>query len=214
MTINSKPILYSFRRCPYAMRARMLLHYSQIEYDIREVDLKNKPSSLITLSSKATVPVLLLPNNKVIDESLDIMRFAAAQHDPENICSADVSTEIQRLISNNDDSFVKLLRRYKYPDRYAGTNQIEIRKEVCDSFLSQYNKMLENSSYLLGKKTLADYALIPFVRQFAFVDKDWFFNSSYSNVISWLNSFLDNPEFEQVIMRKNPVWQDNIESQL
>lgn len=202
-------ILYSFRRCPYAIRARMALHYSGIEYQLREVDLKNKPKSLIEFSTKGTVPVLILDSGKIIDESFDIMKYALQKHDPENLLAEDLTSKYYDLIKENDTHFVDLLKKYKYPDSFAGIKQSEIRASIEEKFLQRYEDMLVESGYLLGVKTIADYALIPFIRQFAYVDKEWFFESKYHNIINWLKSFIeDDLSFEQVIMRKSTPWQD------
>ncbi|HJK86260.1 MAG TPA: glutathione S-transferase N-terminal domain-containing protein [Candidatus Megaira endosymbiont of Nemacystus decipiens] len=208
-SVNSAlPILYSFRRCPYAMRARMVLHYSKISYSLREVDLKNKPSSLLNLSPKGTVPVLVLHENKIIDESLDIMKYALSKHDPENIQPHVQQQKINELIADNDLHFVNLLKKYKYPQRYEGVNTREIRNKIEEDFLSKYELMLQKTNYLLGSKTIADYALLPFIRQFAYVDKEWFFNSKYSKLIDWLLSFIETETFDKIIMQKYEVWQD------
>ena len=201
-------ILYSFRRCPYAMRARMILYYSQISYSLREVDLKNKPNSLLNLSPKGTVPVLVLSENKIIDESLDIMKYALSKHDPENIQPHAQQQKIDQLITDNDLHFVNLLKKYKYPQLYEGVNPTEIRNKIEEDFLSKYDLMLQKTNYLLGSKTLADYALLPFIRQFAYVDKEWFFNSKYSKLVDWLLSFIEHESFDKIIMQKHKIWQD------
>ncbi|MDC0865226.1 glutathione S-transferase N-terminal domain-containing protein [Rickettsiaceae bacterium] len=194
------PILYSFRRCPYAMRARMALYYSSIDYTLREVDLKNKPQELIDISPKATVPVLHLQNGNVIDESLDIIYYALSYNDPENL---NVETsEARQMISENDIEFTSLLRKYKYFERYPEKSQESYCIEIENLFLYKYEKMLEKKEFLLGKKSVVDIAILPFIRQFAFVDKEWFFTSKYKNLIRWLNSFIQDSSFENIIMRK------------
>jgi glutathione S-transferase len=194
------------------MRARLALHYSNIQCVIREVDLKNKPASLITISPKGTVPVLQLPEGRVIEESLDIMHYAVEQHDPEQL-SLSYNLSAKSIISANDTKFVKLLHRYKYFDKYPEETQTEYRTQAEELFLIRYETMLQNNQFLLGKKSLADLAILPFIRQFALVDKDWFFSSKYTNIISWLNGFIKNESFEAIIMAKYLPWKkgdDNI----
>ncbi|MGC0371564.1 MAG: hypothetical protein DGJ47_000253 [Rickettsiaceae bacterium] len=203
------PILYSFRRCPYAMRARMVLHYSGIECDIREVDLKNKPAELLKTSPKGTVPVMVLDSGEIIDESMDVIKYAITVNDPENIGSSDFISQIDELVETNDTRFAKLLRQYKYPDRYPEINQLQIRAIIEEEFLFKYENMLSEGDFLLKQKTIADYAIIPFIRQFAYVDDEWFFSSKYFEVIKWLQSFLETEEFENIIMQKRDIWVDN-----
>lgn len=203
------PILYSFRRCPYAMRARTVLNYSKINCIIREVDLKNKPEALIGISPKATVPVLHLADGKIIDQSLDIMDYALKINDPEEILNRDTATssEIRALINYNDSEFVEYLRQYKYPDRY-NVDHGTIRKYIQDTAFKKYELLLNINEYLFGKKSLADYAIMPFIRQFALVDSEYFFNNnSYKNIIRWLNSFLREKDFEPIVMAKHEPWQ-------
>lgn len=200
-------ILYSFRRCPYAMRARMVLNYSKFNCIIREVDLKNKPQELLNISPKGTVPVLQLIDKTILEQSLDIMNYVLSIHDPENILdvSENKKIEIQTLIIKNDNSFAALLRNYKYPEKFD-INQNNSREIIEKEFLEQYELSLKNNDFLLGKLSLADYAILPFIRQFAYVDQEWFFNSKYKNIIKWLNSFIADDEFESIIMNKNEIW--------
>ncbi|MCP5369491.1 MAG: glutathione S-transferase N-terminal domain-containing protein [Rickettsiaceae bacterium] len=186
----------------------MTLDYSSISYDIREVDLKNKPTSLKNLSTKATVPVLLLENGTIIDESLDIMKYAIAINDPENIFSLEKQRLIEELIKLNDFDFVILLKQYKYPNNYPGIKLLQVRQEIEERFLYKYEKMLIDQDFLCSTKTLADYAIIPFIRQFAYVDFEWFCTSNYPNVIKWLLNFVDNNHFNNVIMQKYEIWHD------
>jgi glutathione S-transferase len=199
--------LYSFRRCPYAMRARLALYYSNIQCVIREVDLKNKPASLIAISPKGTVPVLQLPEERVIEESLDIMHYALEQHDPEQL-SLSYNPSAKFIISDNDNKFVKLLHRYKYFDKYPEQTQVQYRVQAEELFLIKYEIMLQNNQFLLGKKSLADLAILPFIRQFALVDEDWFFSSKYTNINRWLNGFIKNDSFEAIIMAKYSPWKE------
>ncbi|MDP5110030.1 MAG: glutathione S-transferase N-terminal domain-containing protein [Rickettsiaceae bacterium] len=207
--MNEKlPILYSFRRCPYAMRARMALYYSGINCQLREVSLKNKPSALIDISPKATVPVMQLPCGTIIDESLDIIYYAINQNDPEGIdnFSANLRAQINELIASNDSLFASLLHKYKYFEKYPEGSQKAYRKQIEEGFLEKYEQMLERSEYLFGQKSIADIAILPFIRQFAFVDKEWFFGGKYKNLISWLNKTIESEVFDNIILAKHDPW--------
>ena len=205
--MSKLPILYSFRRCPYAMRARLALHQSNIQCIIREVSLKNKPTSLIKISPKGTVPVLHFEDGSIIEESLDIMNYALEQYDPEQL-SLYYHPSAKSIIAKNDTEFVKLLHRYKYFENYPSCTQVVYRTQAEDIFLIKYEKMLQDKQFLLGKKSLADLAILPFIRQFALVDEDWFFSSQYINIIHWLNMFIKTDSFEDEIMSKYSPWQD------
>ena len=210
MPKKSLPILYSFRRCPYAMRARMALHYASIKCMLREVSLKNKPQSMLDISPKGTVPVLLLQDGVVIDESLDIIHYALAQNDPEGINQTN-NEQVNQLIARNDTEFAKLLRMYKYFDRHPENTQKEYRQQIELEFLENYEQMLGEKQFLLSTKSIADIAILPFIRQFAYVDEDWFFTSKYKNLINWLNMFTMSESFEHIIMAKHTPWQRNDE---
>lgn len=207
------PILYSFRRCPYAMRARMALHYSEINCELREVSLKNKPDALINISPKATVPVMHLPDGTIIDESLDIIHYAISQNDPEGISnvSKNLQEQIDELIAINDSEFASLLRKYKYFEKHPEESQESYRKKIEANFLTKYEMMLDSNKFLFGKKSIADIAILPFIRQFAFVDEEWFFNSPYKNLINWLNMALESDVFENIILAKHNPWKEGDE---
>jgi glutathione S-transferase len=205
----SLPVLYSFRRCPYAIRARLALRYTGITVALREVVLKDKPIELIACSPKATVPVLVLDEGRehqeVIDESLDIMLWALAQHDPDGWLDID-TVQAGQLIDANDAQFKPWLDRYKYPDRYTELQPGEPRKH-CEVFLTVLEGQLQTHEYLYGDRvSLVDMAIYSFVRQFAFVDMHWFSNSQYTELNRWLQAFLDTPLFNSV-MYKYPQWQ-------
>ena len=177
----AEPILYSFRRCPYAMRARMALLISDTACEIREVKLSDKPAELITASAKATVPVLVLPDGRVIDESLDIMRWALGRHDPERWLDGDDVP----LIEANDGPFKHHLDRYKYPDRH-GADATEHRASGL-AMLTHLEARLTSRNYLCGDhRSLADAAIMPFVRQFAQTDRPWFDAQPLPAVQRWL----------------------------
>jgi len=201
--------LYSFRRCPYAMRARMALRSSAIELQLREVVLKNKPVAMLEASSKATVPVLVLNDGTVIDESLEIMLWSLRQNDPLNLLSANDS-ETQSLIRTNDNIFKIHLDHYKYSERFPEHTKLHYRQKG-EEFLNQLNQKLKQQAFLLNNKpTLADIAIFPFIRQFAHVDIKWFENSHYSSLSNWLNYWLDNELFLGV-MSKYPQWEEGQE---
>ncbi len=201
------PILYSFRRCPYAMRARLALSISQQARVHREVDLKDRPDELRAASAKATVPVLVLPDERVIDESFEIMLWALANRDPEHwLPSTDAQeAETRALISRCDGDFKHNLDRYKYASRHADA-QPDVHREQASEFLRDLNRRLEGSSFLFGNKAgLADMALAPFVRQFALTDRAWFDAQDWTHLRDWLDAFLAS-EFFAGIMTKHEVW--------
>lgn len=201
-------ILYSFRRCPYAMRARLAIAYClpAFSFELREVVLKDKPDEMIEISPKATVPVLQLENGEVIEESLDIMLYALSKN-PEvkkALLPAPLESEIMELIQMNDGDFKWALDRYKYSDRYEHSEQYY--REKGEVYLSQLNERLQNQKFIMGSEiTLADLAIFPFVRQFAHVNKKWFEASHYTALIEWLNHWLESDLFKG-IMKKYPQW--------
>ena len=201
------PILYSFRRCPYAIRARMAIVYASINLELREVSLANKPAEMLSISPKGTVPVLQL-EERVIDESIEVMDWALAQSDPDNWLALDIQQQQQSLIEENDNQFKLWLDKYKYWDRHPEKSQQAYRSQA-EKFISKLEKNLTQHSYLLRNKIcMADIAIFPFIRQFAFVDKDWFDQADYPNLQQWLNKFLESHLFNQV-MKKYSVWQSS-----
>ena len=204
------PILYSFRRCPYAIRARMAIAYASINLEVREVSLANKPPEMTHISPKGTVPVLQL-DNRIIDESIEVMAWALEQSDPDNWLAIDLKQQQQSLIEENDNSFKAYLDKYKYWDRFPERSQ-QAYRDQAEQFISKLDKKLSKHSYLLGNNIcLADVAIFPFIRQFAFVDKDWFDQANYPALQRWLNEFLDLPLFIRV-MKKHSVWQSPMDS--
>ncbi|MBT1264767.1 glutathione S-transferase [Pseudomonas sp. VS38] len=195
----SEAVLYSFRRCPYAMRARMALRYSGVAVQIIEVSLKSKPAEMLALSPKGTVPVLSV-DGRVIDESLAIMRWALAQNDPEGWLLGD-DRATQALIEENDQGFKHQLNRYKYAERYPEYPMEHYRAEG-EVFLMRLEGLLAEREYLLaGHLSLADVALAPFVRQFAHVDREWFGRAPYPRLRAWLQRFLESPLFIAVMAK-------------
>ncbi|CAI8865427.1 glutathione S-transferase [Pseudomonas sp. IT-P218] len=195
--------LYSFRRCPYAMRARMALRYCEVPVDIVEVSLKAKPSEMLALSSKGTVPVLDV-DGQVIDESLDIMRWAVARHDPQDWLLKDDpqgQLAIEALIEENDQHFKVHLNRYKYAERYPEQPMALYRAEG-EVFLRKLDELLEGRDYLLtDHPSLADVALMPFIRQFAHVDREWFAQTPYRRLQAWLQRFLESDLFTSIMKK-------------
>ncbi|MEY3523360.1 MAG: hypothetical protein RIT33_777 [Pseudomonadota bacterium] len=199
--------LYSYRRCPYAMRARMALAYSGIAVEIREISLREKPASLLAISPKGTVPVLQ-NDGLVIEQSYDIMKWALKQSDPDCWLTAETEAVIDAWVAKNDGPFKKLLDQYKYPDRYPDISLEETLSQATASFLGPINEQLTKGTYLLGSKvSLADIAIFPFVRQFAMVNPDWIDQSGLDSLKQWLNQHLESPLFLSV-MQKYPTWHD------
>ena len=197
------PILYSFRRCPYAMRARMAVAISGMRVELREVVLRDKPPELAEASAKATVPVLVLPDGTVIDESLDIMRWALRQNDPENWLAAGTAD----LIQQNDGPFKAALDRYKYPHRYGLVNGTPHRNEGL-AILAELDAKLQNQPYLAGKtRELSDIAIFPFIRQFAATNQAWFDAQPLPALHRWLGALLRSDVFAS-IMHRYPRWKD------
>ncbi|MEI8570660.1 glutathione S-transferase [Methylomonas sp. LW13] len=198
------PILYSFRRCPYAMRARLAIAVSGVSVALREIELSNKPEAMLAISPKGTVPLLLLPDGRVIEQSLDIMLWALAQHDPQNWLNQ-APEDTQRLIDWNDGDFKYYLDRYKYADRYPEQTPADYRQQG-EVFLAELETRLQRHKFLCGDNfSLADAATLPFIRQFAAVDNAWFENSPYPALQQWLNTFLRSNLFAAV-MQKYPPW--------
>lgn len=193
----TRPILYSFRRCPYAMRARLGIARSGIQVELREVVLRDKPEEMLEASPKGTVPVLVLPDGQVIDESFDIMIWAlGAQNCP---------TDEQTLVRQCDTDFKPWLDRYKYPNKYEDYDRQTTLAEA-GKYLKILEQRLENNDFLFGQtRSFADLGIAPFVRQFAHVDRDWFLDAKWPNVISWYSGFIEWDGFNS-IMTKHPKW--------
>jgi glutathione S-transferase len=199
------PVLYSFRRCPYAMRARIALRYAGCAVHIEEVSLKAKPVAMLERSPKGTVPVLIL-ENQVLEQSLDIMHWALAQHDPDNwllIEDGDARRQIQALIEENDQVFKQHLDRYKYFVRHPQFPQQHYR-EQGEVFLQKLEDRLQQRDFLVvDHLSLADIALAPFIRQFSAVDPQWFAGSAYPRVRAWLQRFIESALFKSVMCKSN-----------
>ncbi|MEO8491496.1 glutathione S-transferase [Pseudomonas sp.] len=195
----NEALLYSFRRCPYAMRARLALSYSGVAVRIVEVSLRAKPAEMLALSPKGTVPVLSV-GGVVIEESLEIMQWALAQHDPEDwLLQGDPA--VLALIAENDQGFKYHLNRYKYAERYP-EQPMEAYRAEGEVFLQTLEGLLAQRDYLLAEHvSLADVALAPFVRQFAHVDREWFAGAPYLRLQAWLQRFLESPLFIAVMAK-------------
>lgn len=200
------PIFYSFRRCPYAMRARMALAYAQVPVEIREIELGEKPAELLACSPKATVPVLQLSDGSVIEESLEIMRWALNQSDPDGwqITQVALTTE---LILANDTNFKKNLDAYKYHSE-ASKHPRDHYQQLAAEFLRHLERCLvkhEGRALVRGTISLADIAIFPFVRQFAAADQKWFDAAPYPLLQNWLTMHIRSPRFA-LAMKKYPLW--------
>ncbi len=194
-----EPVLYSFRRCPYAMRTRLAIAVSRTSCELREVKLSAKPQAMLAASPKGTVPVLVLPDGKVIDESLDIMRWALAKLDPE----AWLKGIDEELIARNDGPFKNDLDRYKYPGRHAA-NPFAHRARGMD-FLLELEDRLARSAQLAGPaRTMTDAAIVPFVRQFSAVDQKWFDDQPLPHLKIWLADHLSSELFNMIMLRVAP----------
>lgn len=206
---QTQPILYSFRRCPYAMRARMAIANSGIECRLREVVLRDKPAEMLTASPKGTVPVIVEADGTVIEESLDVMAWALKHKDtgrwlePEQGNRADMDA----LVAACDGPFKHALDRYKYPNRYEDEGVVrEDQRTLGLAFLERLNDQLADRAHLFGDRiSYADIAIFPFVRQFANTDRTWFDALDLPHLQRWLAEHLESDLFKQ-IMPKFPQW--------
>ena len=209
----SHPVLYSFRRCPYAIRARMALLASGVSVELREVVLRHKPQALLDVSPKATVPVLVLPGGltgsapQVIEQSLDVMQWALAQNDPHGWLKGAETVQQRTWIALNDGDFKRALDAYKYPERYPERSQAAHRAEGERLMLEPLNESLARQAFLAGEHPgLSDVALFPFVRQWAAVEADAFRARPWPHLQRWLDHWLASDAFERV-MPKWAAWQ-------
>jgi glutathione S-transferase len=203
------PILYSLQNCPYAMRARLAILLAQQAVSIRAVDLKNKPAELLAASPKGTVPVLVLDTeDKVIDESLDIMLWALRRNDPQDLLYAHTPAalpEMLALISENDHDFKPGLERYKHAKRFHDDTQERYRLE-CEPFIQRLEQRLKQHEFFMGSTpSLLDYALLPFIRQFSRVNRQLYLKGPYSHLERWLKQHLQSRLFSNA-MTQYPLW--------
>jgi len=210
--IESTAVLYSFRRCPYAMRARMALKYANIRVYLREVELRNKPATLLQYSPKGTVPVIIFPDGSVIDESRDIMLWALSINDPEQWLpkQAGLSEQINVLLDKNDFEFKANLDKYKYSDRFPEKTALEYRA-LGEQFLMLLEARLSQHWFLVSDTlSMADIGIFPFIRQFAQVDSVWFEQADYPYLQAWLDYFLRSDIFTGIMQKYTP-WTENAE---
>ncbi len=199
--MTTPPLLFTFRRCPYAIRARLAIAISGVVVGEQEVKLSAKPQAMLDVSPKGTVPVLKLADGTVLEQSLDIMHWALQQNDPEGWLTAE-SAEQKNLVTHNDNDFKHALDQYKYPNRFPEHAVTHYREEGA-KFLATLDSRLASTPYLSGAhRGLTDAAVMPFVRQFAAVDPLWFDHSKFTHVVRWLHTWLADPLFIGVMAKK------------
>lgn len=210
MSAVMTPVLYSFRRCPYAMRARLALHVAGIKYEHREVLLRDKPAAMLEASPKGTVPVFITGSGRVIDESLEIMHWALGRNDPEGWIRDNIKAA-RALIAENDGPFKFHLDRYKYKSRYDETakrGDVDLKhRALAMAIIANYETALNASDGINGKTGFADMAIFPFIRQFAATQPDWWaVQTQAPNVRAWLSAHISSDQFTQ-IMAKHALWE-------
>lgn len=206
------PILYSFRRCPYCMRAHMALKYARLKIILREVVLSDLPVDVLAVSPQATVPSLVISENECMDESWDIVKWAIQQSDPENWLGENNGylNDAEMLVETNDYSFKDDLDHYKYADRFP-EQPMEYYRQRGEEFVEELNEMLKQNNFLLAEHiTVADIAIFPFIRQFSMVDKDWFDKAPYPELQRWLDFMLDTEWFSEAF-KKHEIWKPGSE---
>ena len=232
---NALPILYSLRNCPYAMRARIAIFKSQQTILLRDLVLSNKPEEMLVASPKATVPILVLVNGTVIDESLEVMLWALNEADPDDLLHqqfdidrtniniefnsesdnqiGSTSAEMLELINEFDHGFKTCLEQYKCAKRYREDNIVE-RRVACQQYIEKLEQRLTKYTFLMSnQESLADIALLPFIRQFARVERQWYLQAPYPKLRQWLNNYLQSKMFSKV-MAKHSLWLENHEDVL
>ena len=211
MDINRKyPILYSFRRCPYAMRARLAIKASGLIVEIREVELKNKPKEFLNISPKATVPIVCISSKQIIEESLDIMEWALKINDPLKLLKNEKLNriEIHSILNKLENEFKQNLDRYKYSSRFNLPNPKLYRDKNLQT-LNEFNNLLQNNKGICSSNlSLLDYAVFPFIRQFRNVNSVWFDSLELKFLQTWLYELIDSDEFSS-IMKKYEIWKPN-----
>ncbi len=205
------PVLYSFRRCPYALRARMALAASQTPVALREVLLRDKPAEMLAISPKGTVPVLQLTDGRVLDESLAIMRWALRRNDPDAWLGGD-QTECAALIQHNDAVFKTQLDHYKYFVRFPAHSQAHYRAQAEDTLRDWEQRVVRTGGGLVEPQLrLADAAMFPFVRQFAGVEPQWWASAPYPALRQWLNRWTASTRYLAAMLRV-PRWQPGVDA--
>lgn len=209
----SLPVLYSLQHCPFAMRARMALLLSKQDVMLRAVVTKDKPREMLVISPKGTVPIIIFPDDTIIDESLDIMIWALHKNDPKDLLykeQPEMYPQMLSLINICDTEFRVNLSAYKYGSRYHESNEVELRSK-CEIFIKQIESLLEKNTYLFGEKlSMADLAVLPNLRQFMNVDKKWFRKTDYPKLTKWLATLMQSLLFTKT-MRKYPLWNEKFE---
>lgn len=214
---NELPILYSLRNCPFAMRARIAIFKAKKPIQLRDVILSNKPQEMMIASPKGTVPVLVINHEdhiektEVIDESLDIMIWALQTSDPNNLLHQENPRDLKdmfKVITTFDNEFKLCLEAYKCAKRYKEDNIVECR-QACEVYIKVLEELLSQYDYIFSnKESLVDIALLPFIRQFARIERQWYLQSPYPKLRQWLNNYLQSPMFTKV-MTKYPLWMEN-----
>ncbi|MGF1695666.1 glutathione S-transferase [Vibrio lamellibrachiae] len=215
--MQNTPILYSLQNCPYAMRARIALFKSQQQVLIRAVKLNNKPVEMLATSPKGSVPVLVLEKNiaankdMILEESLEVMLWALSQNDPDNLLHTDEPIQLPTmvtLISEFERDFIPAFNAYSCAKRYHEDNLGECR-EACEVHIQNLEARLTEHRYLLSdKESLLDIALVPFIRKFARIERQWYLQSPYPKLRQWLDSYLQSAMFSKV-MEKHELWLEN-----
>lgn len=206
------PVLYSLRHCPFAMRARIAIFKSQKSVELRDVKLTSKPAAMLTASPKGTVPILVVSSSQIIDESLNVMLWSLDQSDPDNLLQQHAASssnlpQLLAFIATYDDEFKACIERYKCAKRYHEPNLEECRK-ACEVYTQDLEARLSKHNYVMGaKESLADIAILPFIRQFAKVERKWYVQAAYPNLKRWLNSYLQSAMFNKV-MAQYPLWEE------
>jgi len=199
--MTQHPILWTFRRCPYAMRARLAIMSAGVAVELREILLRDKPHAFLQTSSSGTVPALRV-DDQVLDESLDIMIWALRQNDPQRLL--DMPEDGWHLIATNDGPFKAALDHTKYATRYPDLDA-QAERAKASAYLARLDRQLAGGMWLFGERpTLADLALLPFVRQFAHIDRAWFHAQDWPHLIAWLDRFLDSEAFVRVMNKYTP----------
>lgn len=207
------PVLYSLRNCPYAMRARLAIYASGQQVHLRDLVLSNKPADMLSVSPKGTVPVLITTDHLVIDESLSIMQWAFSQTDPDDYLHKimpNAQADMLSVIALFDNEFKGHLEQYRCAKRYHEPTLIDNR-QLCEPYLTDLESRLSQHLFLMSDKpSLLDVALLPFIRQFARVERQWYLQSPYPKLRQWLNTYLQSRMFSKV-MTQYPMWLDTKE---
>ncbi|WP_089138205.1 glutathione S-transferase [Vibrio rumoiensis] len=206
--MSSLPVLYSLRNCPFAMRARLAIYRSQLPVLLRDIVLSDKPAEMLAVSPKGTVPVLVTRNGTVIEESAEVMLWALSESDPDDLLLStdlDMLSAMRGLIDQFDTGFKPCLEAYRAAKRYHEPNLVECR-QACEHYIDELEDRLTQHSFLMAdRESLADLALLPFIRQFARVERQWYLQSPYPKLRQWLNQYLQSRMFSKV-MAKHELW--------